>query len=154
VLDDEVARENADSVERLILCSGKFFTELAGSEYREEAVDTAIARIELLYPFPEDKIKELLDGYPNLREVLWVQEEPQNMGAWTFVEPRLRGLAGGLPILYVGKQARPSPAQGSAKFHKQEHAGIVRDAFENVGQDLDAEEAVEEAQVRASAPSE
>ena len=154
VLDDEVARENADSVERIILCSGKFFTELAGSEYREEAVDTAIARIELLYPFPEDQIKELLDGYPNLREVLWVQEEPQNMGAWTFVEPRLRKLTGGLPILYVGKQARPSPAQGSAKFHKQEHAGIVRDAFENVGQDLDAEEAVEGAQVRASAPSE
>ncbi|CAN5697086.1 2-oxoglutarate dehydrogenase E1 component [soil metagenome] len=154
VLDDEEARERAESVERLILCSGKIFTELAGSAYKDEAVDTAIARIELLYPFPEDQIKELLDGYPNLREVLWVQEEPQNMGAWTFVEPRLRGLVGGLPVLYVGKQARPSPAQGSAKFHKQEHAGIVRAAFENVGQDLDEEQAVEETQVRASAPSE
>jgi 2-oxoglutarate dehydrogenase E1 component len=155
VLDDEEARERADSVERLILCSGKIFTEIAGSEYREEAVDTAIARIELLYPFPEDQIKGMLEGYPNLREILWVQEEPQNMGAWAFVEPRLRGLTrGGLPILYVGKPPRPSPAQGSAKFHKQEHAGIVRDAFENVGQDLDEEQAVEETQVRASAPSE
>ena len=78
------------------------------------------------------------------------------MGAWTFVEPRLRALTKGeLPILYVGKPARPSPAQGSAKFHKQEHAGIVRDAFENVvGQDLDEEQPVEETQVRASAPSE
>ena len=77
------------------------------------------------------------------------------MGAWMFVEPRLRELTGGgLPILYVGKPPRPSPAQGSAKFHKQEHAGIVRDAFENVGQDLDEEQAVEETQVRASAPSE
>jgi len=155
VLDDEEARERAESVERLILCSGKIFTELAGSEYREEAVDTAIARIELLYPFPEDRVKEVLDGYPNLREILWVQEEPQNMGAWWFVEPQLRGLAGGeLPVLYVGKPPRPSPAQGSAKFHKQEHAGIVRDAFENVGQDLDEEQAVEETHLRASAPSE
>jgi 2-oxoglutarate dehydrogenase E1 component len=155
VLDDAEARDSADSVERLILCSGKIFTELAGSEYREEAVDTAIARIELLYPFPEDEIKALLEGYPNLREILWVQEEPQNMGAWTFVEPRLREITGGgLPVIYVGKQARPSPAQGSAKFHKQEHAGIVRDAFENMGQDLDADQAVEETQARASAPSE
>jgi 2-oxoglutarate dehydrogenase E1 component len=154
VLDDEEARGRADSVERLILCSGKVFTELAGSEYREEAVDTAIARIELLYPFPDDRIKEVLEGYPNLREILWVQEEPQNMGAWTFVEPRLRALTGGLPVLYVGKPPRPSPAQGSARFHKQEHAGIVRDAFENVEQDLDEERAVEETHLRASAPSE
>jgi len=155
VLDDEGARQRAESVERLILCSGKIFTELAGSEYREEAVDTAIARIELLYPFPEDRVREVLDGYPNLREILWVQEEPQNMGAWTFVEPRLRKLAGDeLPVLYVGKPPRPSPAQGSAKFHKQEHAAIVRDAFENVGQDLDEEQAVEETHLRASAPSE
>jgi 2-oxoglutarate dehydrogenase E1 component len=154
VLDDQEAQERVDSVERLILCSGKIFTELAGSEYKEEAVDTAIARIELLYPFPEDQIKSLIEGYPNLREVLWVQEEPHNMGAWTFVEPRLRELVDGLPVLYVGKPPRPSPAQGSAKFHKHEHAGIVRDAFESVGQDLDEEQAVEETQVRASAPSE
>jgi 2-oxoglutarate dehydrogenase E1 component len=155
VLDDEGARERAESVERLILCSGKIYTELAGSEYREEAVDTAIARIELLYPFPEDRVREVIDGYPNLREILWVQEEPKNMGAWMFVEPLLREIAGGeLPVLYVGKPPRPSPAQGSAKFHKQEHADIVRSAFESVGQDFDEEQAVEETQVRASAPSE
>ncbi len=155
VLDDEEARARAESVERLILCSGKVYTELAGSEYKDEAVDTAIARIELLYPFPEDRLRDLFDGYPNLREILWVQEEPQNMGAWTFVEPRLRGLAGSeLPVLYVGKPPRPSPAQGSAKFHGQEHAGIVRSAFESVGQNFDEEQAVEETQVRASAPSE
>jgi 2-oxoglutarate dehydrogenase E1 component len=155
VFDDEGARERAESVERLILCSGKIYTELAGSEYREEAVDTAIARIELLYPFPEDRLKAVIDGYPNLREVLWVQEEPKNMGAWMFVGPLLREISHGeLPVLYVGKPPRPSPAQGSAKFHKQEHADIVRSAFENVGQDFDEVPAVEETQVRASAPSE
>jgi 2-oxoglutarate dehydrogenase E1 component len=155
VLDDEGARERAESVERLILCSGKIYTELAGSQYRDEAVDTAIARIELLYPFPEDKVRNVIEGYPNLREVLWVQEEPKNMGAWMFVDPLLREISRGeLPVLYVGKPPRPSPAQGSANFHKQEHAAVVRSAFENVGQDFDEVQAVEETQVRASAPSE
>jgi 2-oxoglutarate dehydrogenase E1 component len=155
VLDDEAARERAESVERLILCSGKIYTELAGSEYKDEAVDTAIARIELLYPFPEDRVKEVVEGYPNLREILWVQEEPKNMGAWAFVEPLLREISRGeLPVIYVGKPPRPSPAQGSAQFHKREHADIVRSAFESVGQDFDEVQAVEETQVRASAPSE
>ena len=156
VLDDEEARGRADSVERLILCSGKFYTELVKSEFREEAFDTALARIELLYPFPGDHIQEIVEGYPNLREVIWVQEEPRNMGAWTFVEPRLRELLGETwPISYVGKPARPSPAQGSARFHAQEHAAIIRSAFESTDEDLEkAEAAVEETQVRASTPSE
>ncbi len=155
VLDDAEARERAESVERLILCSGKVYMELAGSEYREEAVDTAVARIELLYPFPEGRVRNVLDGYPNLREVLWVQEEPKNMGAWTFVEPRLRDIAGGLPVLYVGKPGRPSPAQGSAKFHKKEHAAIVQAAFESTGEDSENAEAVaEESQERAPVASE
>nr|WP_233451977.1 2-oxoglutarate dehydrogenase E1 component [Rubrobacter xylanophilus] len=130
VLDDEEARERAAAVERLILCSGKIFTELAGSDYREEAEEVAIARVELLYPFPEGQIREVIAGYPNLRELVWVQEEPKNMGAWFFMEPRLREITGGeLPIRYVGKPARPSPAQGSVSFHRREHAQIVREAF-------------------------
>ncbi len=156
VLDDPEARERAESVERLILCSGKIFTELAVSDLREEAVDTAVARIELLYPFPEDRVKELVASYENLREIVWVQEEPKNMGAWTFVEPRLREIAGGdLPVTYVGKPARPSPAQGSARFHKEEHAAIVREAFETVQADPNSGEgAAEEAQKHAPVASE
>ncbi|HEX2182820.1 MAG TPA: 2-oxoglutarate dehydrogenase E1 component, partial [Rubrobacteraceae bacterium] len=155
VLDDEEARERAGSVERLILCSGKIYTELAGSELREEAVDTAVARIELLYPFPEERLREVIEGYPNLREVLWVQEEPRNMGAWTFVEPRLRELTDEeVSLRYVGKPARPSPAQGSARFHKEEHAGLVRAAFESVDGDLEeAEAAAQGTQGRAPGPS-
>jgi 2-oxoglutarate dehydrogenase E1 component len=152
VLDDAEARERAGSVERLILCSGKVYTELVGSEYREEATDTAVARIELLYPFPEEQVREVVEGYEGLREVIWVQEEPQNMGAWTFVEPRLREILGDdLPIRYVGKPGRPSPAQGSAKFHKQEHAGIVESAFASVEKDLDEEQGVEETQASTTA---
>ncbi|MDQ4105588.1 MAG: 2-oxoglutarate dehydrogenase E1 component, partial [Actinomycetota bacterium] len=156
VLDDPEARERADSVERLILCSGKIYTELAASEYREEAVDTAIGRVELLYPFPEERIREMIEGYRNLREILWVQEEPKNMGAWTFVEPRLRELVGGeIPVTYIGKPARPSPAQGSARFHKQEHAEIVRRAFESVSDssDEEGELAAQMSQSQAPGPS-
>jgi len=156
VLDDEETRERADSVERLILCSGKIYTELVGSDYREEAVETAIGRIELLYPFPAERVREIIEGYPNLREILWVQEEPKNMGAWTFMEPRLRELTDGeLPIRYIGKPARPSPAQGSARFHKQEHSGIVQAAFGSGDRDLEeAEAAAQGTQARAPGPSE
>ena len=130
VLDDEQARERAESVERVILCTGKLYTELAASDEREEAENMAVGRVELLYPFPDDDIRELLEGYPNVREIVWVQEEPKNMGAWSFMEPRLRELVDDdLPVRYVGKPARPSPAQGSARFHKEEHAGIVQAAF-------------------------
>jgi 2-oxoglutarate dehydrogenase E1 component len=156
VFDDEEAGERADSVERLILCSGKIYTELLGSDYREEAVDTAIARVELLYPFPAERVREVIEGYPNLREILWVQEEPKNMGAWTFMEPRLGELTDGeLPIHYIGKPARPSPAQGSARFHREEHAGIVQAAFGSVSGDLEeAEAAAQGTQGRAPGPSE
>ena len=114
-----------------------------------------MARLELLYPFPEEQVREVLEGYPNLREIVWVQEEPKNMGAWTFVEPRLRELLDDeLPVRYVGKPARPSPAQGSASFHKEEHAGIVRSAFESVDGDLEgAEAAAQMSQSRAPGPS-
>lgn len=129
VLDDTKARERAEKVTRLILCSGKFYTELEGAEAREEAENVAIGRIELLYPFPEERVRELIGGYPNLEEVIWAQEEPKNMGAWFFMEPRLREILDGVPVLYVGKPARPSPAQGSGRFHKQEHARIVSEAL-------------------------
>jgi 2-oxoglutarate dehydrogenase E1 component len=146
--DEEMSGEGrAESVERIILCSGKIYTELVASEAREEDDVTAVARIELLYPFPEEEVKAVLSGYPNVQEIVWVQEEPQNMGAWTFVEPRLRELVDGeLPVRYVGKPARPSPAQGSAWFHKGEHARMVREAFRGAEE---SEEAMEREVERA-----
>ena len=141
VFDDEEAKKRSDSVERLILCSGKIFVELVGSEAREQDETTAVARVELLYPFPEEHVREIVEGYPNLREIVWVQEEPKNMGAWTFVEPRLRELLNDeMPVRYVGKPARPSPAQGSQGFHKREHAAIVRAAFRDAEETEEARE--------------
>jgi 2-oxoglutarate dehydrogenase E1 component len=87
-----------------------------------------------LYPFPEDEIRALVEGYPNLREVVWVQEEPKNAGAWSFAEPRLRELLGEeLPLRYVGKPGRPAPSQGSAGFHKREHEQLILSAFREDG---------------------
>jgi 2-oxoglutarate dehydrogenase E1 component len=152
VLDDEEMGERAESVERLILCSGKFYTELVQSEAREEDEITAVARIELLYPFPEEDIKAVVEGYPNLQEIVWVQEEPKNMGAWTFVDPLLRELVDGeLPVRYIGKPARPSTAQGSAAFHKREHEQIVREAFRDADEDIEKE--VSPGEIQEQTPS-
>ena len=143
VLDDpEMSTDGrAESVGRLILCSGKIYTELVGSEAREEDDVTAVARIELLYPFPDEDVRAVIDGYPNLQEIVWAQEEPKNMGAWTFMEPRLRKIVNEeLPIRYVGKPGRPSPAQGSAAFHRREHADMVREAFKEAEESEEARE--------------
>ncbi len=141
VLDDEEMRQHAESVERLMFCSGKIYTELMASEAREEDYTTAIARVELLYPFPEEEVKAVIDGYPNLKELVWVQEEPKNMGAWAFMSPRLKELTGGsMPVGYVGKPDRASPAQGSAAFHKREHAVIIRSAFKGAEESEEARE--------------
>ena len=151
---DDGTREDAGSVERLILCSGKIYTELAGSDAYDEAENVAVGRVELLYPFPEENLREMVEGYPNLREIVWVQEEPKNMGPWFFVEPRLREMLGGeLPVRYVGKPERPSPAQGSARFHKEEHAAIVREAFQIQGSD-DGRVGAQRVSDRAPTPSE
>jgi len=94
-----------------------------------------------LYPFPEEQVREVVEGYPNLRELVWVQEEPKNMGAWTFVEPRLREMLNDeTPVRYVGKPTRPSPAQGSQGFHRREHAAIVRAAFRDAEETEEARE--------------
>jgi 2-oxoglutarate dehydrogenase E1 component len=153
-LDDEEMGERTESTERLILCSGKLYTELVQSEARKEDDVTAVARVELLYPFPKEDIEAIIEGYPNLQEVVWVQEEPKNMGAWTFVAPLLRELVDGeLPVRYVGKPARPSTAQGSARFHKREHAWIAREAFKDADEDVEKEFSPDETQEKAPSKS-
>jgi 2-oxoglutarate dehydrogenase E1 component len=71
----------------------------------------------------------MVAGFPALQEIVWVQEEPRNMGAWTYVEPRLRALAGGLPVRYVGRPERASPATGSPARHAAEQAALVEQAW-------------------------
>ena len=125
VLDDPAAPRGA---RRLLLCAGKVYYDLAAkrAELGKEK-EVAIVRLEQPYPFPAEELKRVLDGYPDVRDWVWVQEESQNMGAWSFVAPRLEELMG-LPFQYVGRDASASPATGSKLVHDREQAELVEAA--------------------------
>ena len=125
--DSEVAPEN---VRRLVLCSGKFYYDLAGHELRREAPWLAIGRIEQLYPFPVAAAGKLVRSFPNLEEIVWAQEEPQNMGAWRAIRHRLEEtLQPGVTLRYAGRPWRASPSEGYPTAHLREQERIVREAL-------------------------
>jgi multifunctional 2-oxoglutarate metabolism enzyme len=131
VLDDPRAVERKTEVERLVLCSGKVYYDMDGHDKREQASSVAIARVELLYPFARDQIAQLIAGYPNLKQIVWVQEEPQNMGAWKVMARRMPELAPeGVEFRYVGRPERASPGEGYPAAHRSEQERIVLTAFE------------------------
>ena len=126
--DSEVADRGA--VERVLFCSGKVYYDLRGEREKRADARTAIVRLEQLYPFPQERLKTILSGYPRLRDTVWVQEEPKNMGAWTFVKERSSDfLAAGQSLRYVGRAASPSPATGNAAVHKRELEQFLAEAF-------------------------
>jgi 2-oxoglutarate dehydrogenase E1 component len=128
VLDDPSA--NRESVERLVLCQGKVYYDIVGHEERGNAAGVAVARIEQLYPFPVEQARALFAGYPNLREVVWAQEEPQNMGAWRAIRHRLEETKPeGVPLMYAGRPWRASPSEGYPTAHLREQDRIVRAAL-------------------------
>ena len=128
------ARRTTDArraVTRLVLCSGKIAVDLTENERRPATPSVAIARVEELYPFPRVELEAVLAGYPEVRQVTWVQEESENMGAWSYMAPRLRDLVGAeIEVVCVARPARSSPAVGSAVRHAAEQASIVASAFE------------------------
>jgi 2-oxoglutarate dehydrogenase E1 component len=129
VLDDPTV-EDADAIERLVLCTGKIYYDIQAHERRPDATNAAVARQELLYPFPTDALKALLAGYPNLKHVVWAQEEPRNMGALTFVGPRLRSVVPRtVPLTYVARPERASPAEGKARRHATQQEELVLEAL-------------------------
>jgi 2-oxoglutarate decarboxylase len=123
-----------EQVHRLILCSGKIYYELAGHQQRAQAPEVAVARVELLYPFPQHEILSLVERYPALTEVVWVQEEPRNMGARAHMSARLRQiLPEALEFGYIGRPERASPGEGYPVAHALEQDRIVQTAL-NLGQ--------------------
>ena len=120
----------ADRVERLLLASGKIAVELEERLDGEQAGERMhLVRVEQLYPFPEEEILRAVRRFPRLREMVWVQEEPRNMGAWTYAEPRLRAMApAGIAVRYVGRPERSSPAEGFSKIHDIEQRRILDEA--------------------------
>ena len=126
VIDDPGTEH--DAVTRLVFCSGKVYYDVVGHELRSDARTVAVARIEQLYPFPVNEYAEVVAAYPNLTEVVWVQEEPQNMGAWRTIRHRLE--APGVPLRYVGRPWRASPSEGYPTAHLREQDRIVREVLE------------------------
>jgi 2-oxoglutarate dehydrogenase E1 component len=127
----EPGEQDAALVRRLILCSGKLFYELAGHESRAGNPYVAIGRVELLYPFPQSEILALVESYPNLEEVVWVQEEPRNMGARAHMSPRLMQiLPHHLKFGYIGRPERAASGEGYPVAHAAEQNRILTTALD------------------------
>jgi 2-oxoglutarate dehydrogenase E1 component len=131
VIDDPALPAGREAVTKLVLCSGKVYYDIAMHEERADAAHIAVARVELLYPFPEVELTKLMESYPNLQRVVWVQEEPRNMGARAFMRRRMaKILPERLSYDYVGRQLRAAPGEGYSSAHKREQARIVRVALD------------------------
>jgi 2-oxoglutarate dehydrogenase E1 component len=127
VIDDGSADKPA--VRRLVLCAGKIYYDLLGHEARADAPDVAVARVEQLYPFPSDAVRALISSYPSLEEVVWAQEEPQNMGPWRSIRHRLEEASAHVTLRYVGRTWRASPSEGYPTAHGIEQDRIARAAL-------------------------
>jgi 2-oxoglutarate decarboxylase len=123
--------EDPSQVTRLLLCSGKIYYDIVGHASREGNSGVAVGRVELLYPFPQGEILELIKRYPNLKEVVWVQEEPRNMGARAHMAPRLlQILPEELQFGYVGRPERAASGEGYPAAHNKEQSRIVNTALD------------------------
>src|SRR5216110_561443 len=118
----------AEKMERVILCSGKVYFDLLNYREAQKIGNAAIIRIEQLYPLAEKKLRANIKPYPKTAKLVWCQEESQNMGAWSFIEPRLRQLFG-RDVAYAGRNASASPAVGALATHKREQACLIAEAF-------------------------
>jgi 2-oxoglutarate dehydrogenase E1 component len=136
LLGDPAAAQRAEDCERLFLCSGKVYYDIVAERQRrfgDDAHRVAVARVEQLYPWPDERVRELVATFPNVTQVVWVQEEPRNMGAWTFLHDRLRdAVPDAVPLRYAGRKEAASPATGSMRIHKQEQAQLLADAFDGL----------------------
>ena len=127
VVDDPATSQNREAVQRLVFCTGKVYYDLTAAA--ERPANVALVRVEELAPWPRE-VSGVVDLYPNVEEVVWAQEEPKNMGAWTYIQPRLRASIGTLTTLrYIGRPERSSPAEGYKSSHDVEQARIIRDVL-------------------------
>jgi 2-oxoglutarate dehydrogenase E1 component len=130
VLDDAEARAKARDVQRIVLCSGKVYVDLVASPHRQAAPHVALVRVEQLYPFPVEELTHVVAAYPEAHEIVWLQEEPANMGAWDFVRPLLEQAVGGrYQLAYVGRPRAASPSEGSAAWHALNQRALIDEAF-------------------------
>jgi 2-oxoglutarate dehydrogenase E1 component len=125
------AAANADAVERILFCSGKIYFPIDSARQEQNVKNVAVVRVEQLYPFPEKEIQSVLSKYKNAAEIFWVQEEPKNMGAWSFISPRIeRILPAGKTLEYRGRGEASSPAHGFYRVHNVEEQELIKSALD------------------------
>jgi 2-oxoglutarate dehydrogenase E1 component len=130
VIEDDTARRRAADIRRLVLCSGKIYVDLVTADGFAAVTDLAVSRLEQLYPFPAPDVSAALTGFPKLREVVWLQEEPENMGAWDSVSPHLAALVpSGVRLRLIARPRSASPAEGSAARHAVSQRKLVEEAL-------------------------
>jgi len=139
ILDNHINK----NIESLVFCSGKFYYDLVDYREKNKIKDVAIVRLEQLFPLPEKEIMKIISDY-NPKEIVWAQEEPRNMGAWTFVREYIEKIMTGLEmkssrLVYCGRKEAASPATGSAARHRLEQETLVQAALTKNQQDLAAE---------------
>ena len=127
---DDIEIKTPEIVDRIVLCSGKIYYDLVEARKKAGSDNVAIVRVEQFYPFPKKRLQEVLARYPSSQKLIWAQEEPKNMGGWTFVEQRLENLltACARPV-YVGRSPSASPATGSYAIHQAEQARLIAEAL-------------------------
>ena len=131
VIDDQSLPGQKNDVKNLTLCSGRIYFDLVTNDLRKENPDDAIVRVEQLYPFSIKEMEDVLGQYPNLERVIWVQEEPLNMGAWNYVRPYLRQLVEDrFTLHYVGRPESSSPAEGSTTLYRINQQSLIEQAFD------------------------
>ena len=131
VIDDQQAAANRDAVRRIILCSGKIYIDMIADPRRASQNALALVRIEQLYPLETEALTQVIDAYPNATEVVWLQEEPANAGAWDSISQRLQRLLNGkLPLQLIARPRRASPAEGTMSMHVMHQATLLNRAYE------------------------
>jgi 2-oxoglutarate dehydrogenase E1 component len=129
-LIDETDDIDPAGVKRLVICTGKVYYDLLETRRARSQTDTALVRIEQLYPFPEAELARVLDRYPSARTVIWCQEEPQNQGAWDQIKHRFHGvLEQGKALFYVGRPSAAAPAVGAHRHHVEQQERLVDEAL-------------------------
>jgi 2-oxoglutarate dehydrogenase E1 component len=129
VINDDRADGAADAVRRLLVCSGKVYVDLVSAEQYAQRPDVAICRLEQPYPVPRRELRAAIERYPSLDEVVWVQEEPENMGVWEFIRPFLIDASDRVPVRRVTRPRSASPAEGSSSRHALNQQALVEQAF-------------------------
>jgi 2-oxoglutarate dehydrogenase E1 component len=131
VIEDTAARARAAEIRRLVLCSGKFYVDLVTSERYRTTTGVAVARIEQLYPFQAADVQAAMSGWPRLAEIVWAQEEPENMGAWGSLQPHLAPVVPtGVHLRVVARPRSAAPAEGSAARHAINQDMLITSALE------------------------